>query len=44
MDAVRVVDPVETPVASPDELTVAIAVFVAAQMAVAVTFAVEPSL
>ncbi len=44
IEAVTVVEPAAPAVARPGELTVATAVFAAVQLAVAVTFAVEPSL
>jgi hypothetical protein len=43
-DAVIVLEPAATPVAMPDEFTVATAVFEVVQVAVDVTFAVDPSL
>jgi hypothetical protein len=42
--AVMVLEPAVAPVAKPDELTVATAVFEVVQVAVDVTFAVAPSL
>jgi hypothetical protein len=44
IEALTVVDPAATPVARPLELTVAIAVLAAAQVAVELRFAVDPSL